>query len=128
MPEAQLYITGKPDDAGGPLQDIHTLGSRRRPEALMCVYGEARHSGRPCDTIHRKIVGGRSMPEAELYTTGKPDDAGGPLEDLHTLGSRRMAEALMCVYGKPDRAGGPSRNRLQNTWRPGHAGGHLVYN
>ena len=28
--------------------------------------------------IHVKIHGGRSMPEAVLYTTGKPDNAGGP--------------------------------------------------
>ena len=48
------------------------------------------------------------MPEAILYTTRKPDNAGGPLQDLRTLGSRSLPEALWCVHGKPDRAGGPA--------------------
>ena len=34
----------------------------------------------------------------------------------------------MCVYGKPDKAGGPVINTLWDTWKPVHAGGHIVYN
>ena len=30
---------GKPDRAGGPLQDLQTLRNMSMPEALMCVYG-----------------------------------------------------------------------------------------
>ena len=40
---------------------------------------EARQSGRPGAEVHGKIHGGRAMPEAVLYSTGKPDRAGGPM-------------------------------------------------
>ena len=48
--------------------------------------------------------------------------------DIHTNGNRSMPEALLCVYGKPDRAGGQVINTGKDTWRPVHAGGHIVYN
>ena len=40
---------------------------------------EARQSGRPGGKIQCKIHGGRSMPDAILYITRKPDNSEGPL-------------------------------------------------
>ena len=79
MPEAVLYTTGKPDDAGGPpLGSIYTWKPVYAGGHIVCTR-EARQSGRPGDKIHSKIHGRRCMPEAMWYTTGRPDNAGGPL-------------------------------------------------
>ena len=47
--------------------------------------------------------------------------------DLHTNGSRSMPEAFWGVNGKPDAAGGPVINARHDSWKPVHAGGHIVY-
>ena len=69
-----------------------TLSHQGSPAGIVC-WGEARQSGRPGDEMHCKIHGGRSMPEAVVNTTGKPDNAEGPPEDRRRLGSRRRPEA-----------------------------------
>ena len=108
MPEAIWYTSGKPNNAGGrPPGYTHTW----KPVyagGLMMRIREARQSGRPGDRIQCKIHGGRSMPEAVLYTTGRPDNAGGPRQDQRRHGRRYRPKALSCVYGKPDTAGGPA--------------------
>ena len=79
MPEAVLYRTGKPDSAGGPLLGAaNTLQAAMIGGLVICKW-EARQGGRPDDKIQAKIHGGRAMPEAVLYTTGKPVHAGGPI-------------------------------------------------
>ena len=78
-PEAVLYRAGKPDSAEGPLLgSANTLQAAMTGGLVICKW-EARQSGRPDATIQGKIDGGRAMPEAVLYTTGKPVYAGGPL-------------------------------------------------
>ena len=47
--------------------------------------------------------------------------------DLYTNGSLSMPEAFWGVNGKPDAAGGPMRMTWYNSWKPVHAGGHIVY-
>ena len=39
----------------------------------------------------------------------------------------RMPESFWGVNGKPDAAGGPMRMTWYNSWKPVHAGGHIVY-
>ena len=75
---------------------------------MRCAW-EARHSGRPGAQMHRKIHGGRAMPEAVLYSAGKPDDAGGPMRGPTYTCKAVSTGGLVVIYGKPDRAGGPVR-------------------
>ena len=70
---------GSPSMWEAHYQDLRRHGRQNRPEALLGGMREARQSGRPDATIHGKIHGGRAMPKAVLCTTGKPDNAGGPL-------------------------------------------------
>ena len=46
-----------------------------------------------------------------MYTDGMPDNAGGPLEDLHTHGSLSMQEALFVCMGEARPARGPARKK-----------------
>ena len=46
------------------------------------------------------------MPEAVLYSTGKPDRAGGPLRGSTYTCKAISAGALGVIYIEPDRAGG----------------------
>ena len=71
---------------------------------------EARQSGRPGAEAHGKIHGGRAMPEAVLYSTGKPDHAGGPPRGSTYTCKAVSAGGLVVIHGKPDRAGGPVMN------------------
>ena len=48
------------------------------------------------------------MPEAVLYTTGKPDDAGGPpLGSIYTWKAVYAGGHIVCTR-EADRAGGPA--------------------
>ena len=52
-------------------------GQGRRPH---CVYKGSPTEREARCLKHIRMHGGRSMPEAVLYTTGKPGNAGGPLK------------------------------------------------
>ena len=79
IPLAGLYRTGKPDSAWGALLgSASTLQPAMTGGLVRCKW-EARQSGRPDAAIQGKIHGGKAMPEAVLYTTGKHVYAGGPL-------------------------------------------------
>ena len=67
----------------------------------MLLTWEPRQSGSPGDRIDCKIDGSRSMPETVSITTGKPDDAGGPLQHLRTLARRRRYQAFFFYKGSP---------------------------
>ena len=75
MPEAVLYTTGKPDNAGGPQPRFYVDmegGLGRRP---YCVLWEARQSGRPGEkknTLRYTEAGLCRRPHC------MPDNAGGP--------------------------------------------------
>ena len=101
MPEAIWYTSGKPNNAGGrPPGYTHTW----KPVyagGLMMRIREARQSGRPGDRIQCKIHGGRSMPEAVLYTTGRPDNAGGPRQDQRRHGRRYRPKPYRVTMGSP---------------------------
>ena len=47
------------------------------------------------------------MPEAVLYSTGKPDRAGGPLRGTTYTCKAAPAGGLGVIHTEPDRAGGP---------------------
>ena len=56
------------------------------------------------------------MPEAVLYSTGKPDRAGGPLRGTTYTCKAAPAGGLGVIHTEPDRAGGPVlRYRLRYT-------------
>ena len=55
---------------------------------------EAEQDAKPGNKIPSQITRGRPMSEAALSTTGKPDNAGGPLEDPRRLGYPRRPEAV----------------------------------
>ena len=78
-PEVTRYTTRKPDNVGCP-RPGYTITWKAASAGGLCLYvREARQSGRPDAAIQGKIHGGKAMPEAVLYTTGKPVYAGGPL-------------------------------------------------
>ena len=79
MPEAILYTTEKPDNAGGPVEGSRHTWKPVYAGGLIVSIREARQSGRPCDKYTVKN-GSRCMSEALLKTIGKPDNAGGPLK------------------------------------------------
>ena len=60
-----------------------------------------------CDTIHCKINGNRSMPEARLYTTGKPDAAGGPLQGCTYTGKPVYVGSLVVCIREARQSGRP---------------------
>ena len=91
----------------------------------MCTR-EARQGGRPG---HEYTV---TYMEAGLCRRPYSRHQGSPAlreaycKDQHVHGSRSMPEASVCVQGKPDKARGLFMNMRQHTWKPFHAGGHIV--
>ena len=110
MPEAILYITGKPDNAGGPLPGSIYAWKPVCAEGLTVCTCEARRSGRPGDNYTvRSLEAGPCRRPYSMHL-GSPTEREAHYQNLDTHGSRSVPEALLCVYGKPDRAGGPVTN------------------
>ena len=78
MPTARIY-----DDMEG--------GLGRRPLSVRTGSPTEREASAK---IHGKIYGGRAIPEAVLYRTGKPDSAGGPLLAYATTLQAAMTAGL----------------------------------
>ena len=112
MPEAVLYTTGKPDDAGGPpLGSIYTWKPVYAGGLTVCIW-EARQSGRPGDKYTVRYMEAGPCRRPYSIHLGSPTMREAHYQDLYTHGSRCVPEALLCVYGKPDKAGGPVINTL----------------
>ena len=118
---------GKPDYAGGPLDGSTHTWMLVYAEILLECKWEARHSGRPdiIYTLRFMEAGPRRRPHS--IQPGSPTMQEAHWMDLHTNGSRSMPEAFWGVNGKPDAAGGPVINTLHDSWKPVHAGGHIVH-
>ena len=96
MSEAMLHTTGKPEQVGGPVEELtctSKLVCATRP--IVCIR-DARRNRRPGDECTGRPHGGRSTPEALLSPRGKPVYAGGPSQGCTFTGSRAMPEALAC--------------------------------
>ena len=92
---------------------------------MVCTQ-EARQSGRPGDKYRERYMEAGPCRRTHCIHLGSPETREAHYQDLHRHQRRSRPEASLCVYGKPDRAGGPVINRLQNSWKPVHAGGHIV--
>ena len=92
----------------------------------MCIR-EARQSGRPRGKYTLRYMEAGSCRRPHCIQLGSPATREAHYQDLHRHGRRSRPEASLCVYGKSDRAGGQVINRLQDSWKPVHAGGHAVH-
>ena len=128
MPEAILHTTGKPEQAGGPVEASTCTWKPVCAGGLIVGRREARQSGRPGDEDTVRYMEAGPCRRPYCVHQGSPSTRVAHYRDLHTHGSRSMLEALLCVEGKPDEAGGPVMNTLEDTWKLAHPGGHVVYN
>ena len=89
---------------------------------------EAQQSGRPCGKNAVKELGSRCIPEALLYTNGKPDDAGGPVESSTMTGRPVYAGGPTVSIREARQSGRPCDKSTVIKWKPVHAGGPIVNN
>ena len=142
MPGAVLCISAKPDNAGGvPSRSIPTWqlvyagGPAGSISTWKTVYAgglivyewEAPTQREVRLYIPRRRHGAWSMLGAAFRIPSKPDDAGGDHQHLRLRVSRSVQETSLCVNGKSRHSGKARGHDWLGTWRPVHAGCHIVY-
>ena len=125
--EAVLYTTGKPDNAGGPLEgSTWTWKAVKAGGHIVCTR-EARLSGRPGDKNKLGCTEAGLCRRPYCIQLGSPTMREAHYTDQHRRERRSRPEGILCVQGKPCSAGGPVIKTLQDARRPVYAGGRLVY-
>ena len=121
-------MAGKPDNAGGPLPGLLYTRESVYAGGLAMFEWDARRSGRPGDKYMARLMETGQCRRPSSIWLGSPTMREAHWMDLHTHGCRSMPKSFWSVNGKPDRAGGPIIITRYDSWKPVHAGGHIVYN
>ena len=92
----------------------------------MVYTREARQSGRPDDKDTATLMEAGQCRRPYGRRPGSLAMQEAHVKNLDAYGSRSTPEASWRAQGKPDKAGGPVISATYKTWKPVHAGDHII--